>query len=114
MGMNTYCDFCGENFELDKLDIKESTVKRGKNIERCVVQYFRCPNCKQEFVVCVFDERINKLNKKYNELLRHHEGMSLAKFNHESQRLKKQILAEESMLQHLYMKQHKVELKLIE
>ena len=105
------CDNCKFEFLLDKLEFEESTVKRSGKMETCIVQYFKCPQCGQKYIVVVYDDRINELNRKYAALMKNHGGMSLAKFKAKGESLKKQIVAEESMLQHLYMKQHGSTLK---
>lgn len=105
------CDNCKFEFLLDKLEIEESTVKRAGKMENCIVQYFKCPQCEQKYIVVVYDDHINNLNRKYADLMKNHDSMSLAKFKSKSETLKKRIVAEESMLQHLYMKQHGSTLK---
>ena len=105
------CDKCSFEFLLDKLEIEESTVKRSGKIEMCIVQYFKCLQCGQKYIVVVYDDHLNELNRKYAALMKNHGCMSLTKFKVKGESLKKQIVAEESMLQHLYMKQHKRALK---
>lgn len=105
------CDSCKFEFILDKLEIEESIVKKAGRTETCIVQYFKCPQCNQKYVVVVYDDHINELNRKYADLMKDHADMSLAKFRSKSESLKKRIVAEESMLQHLYMKQHGSTLK---
>lgn len=107
------CDKCSFEFILDKLEIEESTVKRAGRIETCIVQYFKCPQCGQKYIVVVYDDHLNKLNRKYSALMKDHADMSLTKFKKKGELLKKQIVAEESMLQHLCMKQHKSALKIL-
>ncbi len=110
----TVCDECKFEWEIKDLDIEESTLVRGGKTERVIVQYFRCPNCKHKYIVCVFDDKINELNRKYKEFLQSdREGMSKAKFLAKDKAWKNRINAEASMLIHLYMKQHKEDVKVM-
>lgn len=99
--MNVECNVCKKDFALKELSIEESTLTKKGKIERCVVQYFTCPHCGEKYVVVVYDDRINKLRQKYEETSK----------RAKAEALKKQIMAEESMLLHLYMKQHNIKIK---
>lgn len=105
-----YCDECGKEFSIDELSIEESTLtKRGK-AERVIVQYFRCPSCKHKYIVTVFDDDINVLNKQYQEFLKAgYDDSTRAKFQAKNKSWKSRINAEASMLHHLYLKQHRNE-----
>lgn len=104
----TVCDECKFEFVLEELEIEESTLVRAGKVERIIVQYFRCPKCKHKYIICVFDDALNELNKKYKEFLQtDREGTSKAKFAAKDKIWKNRINAEASMLIHLYNKQHK-------
>lgn len=107
MRTTVVCDNCTNEWELKNLDIEESTVKKGGKVEKCIVQYFRCPKCHEKYIVVVMTQSIRVLTRKHASLLSNHEGMSDEHFERLEKRLKTQITAEESMLLHLYLKQHK-------
>lgn len=106
MKTTVVCDNCTHEWELTDLDIEESTIKRAGKVERCVVQYFRCPKCKEKYIVVIMTEAVKNLTKEHLELIRNHADMSESHFKLLEKRLKTRIEAEESMLLHLYLKQH--------
>lgn len=101
-----YCDFCGEEILIKKLEVKESIIKRRKNqVERCIVQYFSCKNCGVEYVVAVYNDSIKDLINQKDLLLKNAYNMSLDKFVAKRDAIESQMSIEESMLLNLYKQQ---------
>lgn len=98
------CNKCKDDFTLN-IEVKKTVIKKAGKFEEVIVQYFRCPYCGTEYVIMVQDEALRKLNDEYKNLLLNHNDMSLGKFKAVSDRMKNRIVAEESMLHHLYIKQ---------
>lgn len=108
----TYCDVCEKDFKIS-IETKESNVIRGGKVKDVTVMFFTCPHCGQRFVVSVMDEKVKSLSKKYQKLMTCERTMTQEEFTIKANKLKKQITAEESMLQHLYRKQHENDLKIM-
>lgn len=104
---NIYCDECKSEFTLNEISIEENTLKKAGKIEKIKVQYFRCPTCFHKYIIAIFDDDINKLNAEYDDFLQNHDKVSFQKFEAKINRMRHRIVAEESMLMHLYRKQHK-------
>ena len=98
------CNKCRDDFTLN-IEVKKTAIKKAGKFEEVIVQYFRCPYCGTEYVIMVQDEALRKLNDEYKNLLLNHGDMSLGKFKALSDRMKNRIVAEESMLHNLYIKQ---------
>lgn len=102
----TTCGKCKTDFDID-IQIQESTVKKSGECERCIVQYFRCPECFKKYYIVVMDEHLKGLNDTLKELLTNHSDMEEEQFKKKTEKLKNRISAEASMLLHLYKKQHR-------
>lgn len=105
-----FCNDCKKDFSVSELKTKTVDLKkRGK----VAVQYFNCPHCGKEYVVCIYDERMNKLTRKKQALSERKKRMSDAVFQAKHEALKTQINAEESMLLHIYMRQYGTQIHLL-
>ena len=72
-----FCNDCKKDFAVSELKTKTVDLKRRGKV---AVQYFNCPHCGKEYVVCIYDERMNKLTRKKQALSKRKKSMSDAVF----------------------------------
>lgn len=57
------CDKCNAEFDTEELKFEKKEVEiQGKKFE---VVYYKCPECKEPYVVCMLDYWGEKLQRKY-------------------------------------------------
>lgn len=59
------CDFCGENFLSNLIDIKQSKISLNNQV--IPVEYFECPKCKYIYIVTIWDRETEEIKKKIAE-----------------------------------------------
>ena len=103
------CNNCGMEFEIEKLDLKKTTMKNGQEVE---VLSFTCPKCDDEFVVTVRDKvsavmqkEFQRAKQAYSESYDKNNEDAMRKARREMDFKKKQMLNYMDNLKKKYLKE---------
>lgn len=108
----TFCTKCETEWEIKKIEKEESTIERKGKKEKVVVQFFRCPNCGEKYIICVFNDELYQISEGYKNFLKERpQSMTKKQFVAQDRKWKNRLNAEASMLLHCYNKQKKAKMR---